>query len=782
MRFAKTLSATSISALALLVSAPALAVEPAPAADVEAAEAGAGLETIVVTAQKRQENLQEIPIAISVLTSTALENRHVTSLVDLGDGAIPSLKVAPFFSRSSALVMNIRGIGVLADSNQPARDQGVGVYIDGVYLGRAQGLGTAMYDIENIEVLKGPQGTLFGRNTEGGAVNITTKKPSGEFKLGAMAGLGNFGSFKGELHLDLPEFAGISVKIDGIVAERGGLVDNPLAGQSDFNAYQKRGLHAAALWAPSTAFSAMYSFDTSYDASTPLYMNALAAGTFPRAAVGVIEPERVRVASVGVPQQPSIGKTHGHLLNLQYEAAQGITLKSITSYRELDQGQFDNANYSPNLSNRTGVFTGQNFARYSLAHFNQDQFSQELQVVGELPRLKFAAGAMYYRENVEDNAQAFDTMQFTDAKGSAFIMRSIDYAAQRIDRASRIRTTSVGVYGQGTYTPAIAGDIVHLTAGARWTRDKKEGSLFIVNGAAPSVNGVVGPRLLDASWSRVDPMVNLSVDAADDVHLYGKWSTGYKSGGANSRSLFYAPFNPESVSMFEIGAKTEFWNNRARLNVAAYTGSYKDIQLDFFANYDQIVNGVLLTTTRTTSETTNAPGKGRVKGVEVDLTLNPVEGLTLSGSYAYNSVKIPATVNPFPQTNGVFITTPVKIYPVYTPQHAASGAIDYEAPVGGATLRLHLDGNFDGGYYANYNDPSPALAQPKGDKAFIVNGRIALADIELGKGDAKFTVAAWARNLFNEQHVFYKTASIERGVSGFINDARTFGIEIGVKM
>jgi iron complex outermembrane receptor protein len=115
-------------------------------------------------------------------------NRHVTSLLDLGDGAIPSLKVAPFYSRNSALIMNIRGIGVLSDSNQPARDQGVGIYIDGVYMGRAQGLGTAIYDVENIEVLKGPQGTLFGRNTEGGAVNITTKKPSGQFKANITAG------------------------------------------------------------------------------------------------------------------------------------------------------------------------------------------------------------------------------------------------------------------------------------------------------------------------------------------------------------------------------------------------------------------------------------------------------------------------------------------------------------------------------------------------------------------------------------------------------------------
>jgi iron complex outermembrane receptor protein len=112
---------------------------------------------------------------VTGVQTCALPICNVYSLTDLGDGAIPSLKVAPFFSRPGALIMNIRGIGVLSDSNQPARDQGVGIYVDGVYLGRPQGLGTALYDVQSIEVLKGPQGTLFGRNTEGGAVTSSPR-------------------------------------------------------------------------------------------------------------------------------------------------------------------------------------------------------------------------------------------------------------------------------------------------------------------------------------------------------------------------------------------------------------------------------------------------------------------------------------------------------------------------------------------------------------------------------------------------------------------------------
>jgi iron complex outermembrane recepter protein len=792
--------------IAISCASPALAQE-APAED------DTGLGEIVVTAQKRAENLQDVPIAISVLGSQGIEDRHIQSLLDLGDGAIPSLRVAPFFSRPGALIINIRGVGVLSDSNQPARDQGVGVYVDGVYLGRAQGLGTALYDVESIEVLKGPQGTLFGRNTEGGAVNIVTKRPSGEFKLNATFGAGNYGSYKAEAHLDLPEANNISLKFDGIITKRNGFVKNPFPGALDYNSFDKRGFRAEVQWKPSDTFTANYAFDVSYDATSTNYLQlveapvgAPATATAPAVAPnrlagvpGLIQPRRASETVLPMPQQASIGKTNGLRLGLSWDATEQLTLKSISSYRNMQQTQFDNAINIPSLqqplttANPTGSFVGFQFGRYSIAPFDQDQLSQELQLIGDFDRLKFAAGALYYRENVEDAAQAFNTLQFTDAAGINSVLRQINYATQIVQRASRVRTTSVGIYGQGTYTPPIAGDAFHLTLGGRWTRDKKVGELFTINGALPvvPVNGVnrVGPVPLNASWSRFDPLVNLSVDASEDIHFYGKWSTGYKSGGANSRSLNYAPFNPETVSMFEIGAKTEFLDGRARLNVAAYTGRYKSIQLDFFGLYEDVVNGVRVVTTRTTSDTVNAPGTGKLKGFEAEFNLAPAEGLTLSVNYAYNSVKIPATLNPFPQTGGVFITVPVPIYQVYTPEHAASGSFDYALPLNGFTLRAHIDGNFSSGFYGNYTDSefdpvtrAVRYAQPKGEKALIFNGRLAFADLDLGSSQAKLTVSIWARNLFNEQHLFYKSGASRSGVQGFFNDPRTFGIEANIKL
>jgi len=789
MRRLSSLPLAAGAGLALILGAPAYAAAVAPAALAADAADAEGLETITVTAQKRKEDLQATPISISVISGQGLENRHITSLVDLGDGAIPSLKVAPFYSRNSALIVNIRGVGVLSDSNQPARDQGVGVYVDGVYLGRAQGLGTALFEVENLEVLKGPQGTLFGRNTEGGAVNITSKKPTGKYEGSVTAGMGNFGSYKTEAHLNLPEVNNISLKLDGVVSHRDPLVKNPMQGQAGFNQYDKRGLHVEALYKASPTFSADYSFDISYDASTPLYLQLLAPGTLTQSTLGTVQASRASTANVGVPQQPSVGKTSGHRLTLEWQAAPNLTVRSISSYRQLDQTQYDNGSASTTLSNSTGNFTNAFFARYSLAAFRQNQVSQEFDVIGEVPRLKYVLGGLWYQERVEDSAAAFYTNQLTDAAGSVAILNQakMPYDAQPKDRASHVATTSAGLFGQATYTPALFNDALHITGGLRWTRDMKHGALFTVNGAAPVVFGVAGAVPLDAAWTRVDPMVNLAADLSRNNHVYAKWGTGYRSGGANSRSLTYRAFNPESVSMFEIGSKNEFFDHRLRVNLSAYAGSYKNIQADFSGLYETYVNGVLIRSTRTTTETINAPGTGGLHGFEAEVAVNPLAGLTLTASYSNTYVHIPATVNPFPSSSGVYNTNAVPLYQTYTPKNSASVAADYEAQLSFAKLRLHLDGNYDSGYYANATDVAynaagqVTVAQPKGDQSFIVNGRIALAEIDMGSSGARLTASLWSRNLLNESHLFYKALSTASGTNGFYNEPRTFGGDISVK-
>ncbi len=791
-----------ISGFVGLAASPALAADPQATAQVssvanEQDQAAASsddsrLETVIVTAQRRVENLQDTPISISVLTARGLENRRVTSLLDMGDGSIPSLSVKPFFTRPGALIINIRGVGVMTDSNQPARDQGVGVYIDGVYMGRPQGLGTSLYEITGIEVLKGPQGTLFGRNTAGGAVNIVTRRPSGKFRAEATVGVGNFGSYKSELRVDLPEFRGISTKIDAVVIGRDGLVSNPLAQANDYGEILRGGLRVAALWKPNDSMRAEYAFDTSFDESTTIYQQLIAGGSATLPGLPVVQAGRATRGVVGAPQEPSSGDQSGHRLTLEWDLSDTLKLKTISAYRELYQDQWDNASptaFTSLSQSATIGFTGQSFSRVSTAEFVQDQTSHEIQLSSETERLKYVIGATYFVENVADNAQAFFTNRFTNREGTTSELLPINYAAIPYDRVSNVESTSVGVFAQGTYTPAMFADRLHLTLGGRYSHDEKVGALTIVNGRAPTVNGVTGPQLLDYSDDRFDPMVNLAWDFGDTIMAYAKYATGFRSGGANSRSLTYSPFGPEEVEVFEIGGKAELFDRNLRLNAAVYSGTYTGIQLDFSARYQQRdANGNILTTTRTTQEATNAPGEGDIAGFEFDGTWAITDALTISTSYAYNKVTIPDTANPFPQADGRIIAIPIPIRQTNTPENSGSISFDYNRPMFGANFTAHLSFNADDGFYVSRTDVAydpvtnkVTIPSPKGDGGVVSNGRIALSQIELANG-AEMSVSLWARNLFDSERLFWKGLDPVRGLTGFYIEPRTFGLDFKIKL
>ncbi|MGK6319639.1 TonB-dependent receptor [Sphingomonas sp. DT-204] len=710
-----------------------------------------GLTDIVVTAEKRETNLQKTPIAISVLGGEALADRHVQSLLDLQDGAVPSLRVSPSFSRNSALSIGIRGI-TGGDANQPSRDAGIGVYIDGIYLGRSQGLGMALMDIERIEVLKGPQGTLFGRNSVGGAVSIVTRKPSGEFQLRQTVGVRNFDGYSAETHLDLPSFSNISLKFDGVILKRDGTVKNTLQGADGFNLFDRRGAHVAALWEPSADFSAQLDADYSYDATTSYYVQLLNRNPAAPALAPLVQvqPDRAGTVDIGVPQQPSVGETYGFGLHLDWRVADGIKLRSITSYRDLKQNQYDNG-----IGAHAGVFRpNAAFSRYSLASMRQHQFSQEFQLIGDADRLQYVAGLYYYHEAGDDDAWSPNTMRWNADGTAATPLPSLAAGAATPfpDRASTAKADSYAAFGQATWTPPVLSDMLRLTVGGRFTHDEKSGRLYKVNGAD-------APYSFTFSKDHFDPQVTVALDPSDDVELYGKWGTAYRAGGANSRSLTYRAYGPETVSTFEAGLKTSFWDKRGRFNVAAYTTRYTDIQIDFLAPNAG--------TNRTTIETMNAPGHGTIKGIEIDASLAPLPGLTLSAAYAYTHGELPPAANPF--LGGALQT----VYITSTPEHAGSGAIDYAVALGGdAVLRAHLDANIAEGYYSMAGEPTLT------DSAFIVNGRLAIGGIDLTRG-AKLELSLWSRNLFDEQHLFVRSHSAYAagGDFGIYNEPRTFGLD-----
>ncbi len=770
---------TSLKKFLYVACAPlALAAFSARAADVQVAAAPAAksgeLEEVVVTALKRETDLQATPIAISVLGTEGLADRHVQSLLDLADGSIPGLRVATFEARQSALTIGIRGI-VPLDANQPAREQGVGVYLDGVYLGRQHGLNAAMLDIERVEVLKGPQGTLFGRNTEGGALSLVTKAPSGVFGVRGTAGVGNYGSHNGEVHLDLPAWGDFMIKLDGVVQFQRPTTKDLLPGSTGWNFFDRRGGKLAVRYQPSEAFTADYSFDVGHDENTPFYSQLLnynpnglvvgpASGTLPSgqirplpSIVNVNGTTRMTVADINVPQQPSVDKTRGHSLRLNYSVSDNLDLVSISAYRQVSADQWDNSGGAHRVPQ---FVAGSAFSRYSLSYLEQWQYSQEFQAIGNMgDNFDYVGGVFYFKERVQEQAATPSTNTW-NATGTGYTINdptNTTYWGRSIDRGSYAYAESYAAFAQGTFTPNFADQTVHLTAGVRYTHDNKDGQLYKVNNVA--VTGLT----LDTSTNRVDPMVTLAWDATQDINLYGKFSTGYRSGGASSRSLTFRQFGPEKVNAYEIGAKTELFDRRLRFNAAAYMMDRTGSQIDF-----SVVAGVIPGSTRNTVETVNAPGTTKIRGLELEATARLTDELTVNAAYAYTYTKIPPTLNPF--TN---VSQPVFV--VFTPKNTISGGIDYAYPMDKFTFKAHLDGN--------YADATQTFDQTavKNDKSFIMNGKLGIADIDVASG-ATASFSIWSRNLLNEAHVYRRDPANRATIGdyGNFNAPRTFGAEVAV--
>jgi len=785
------------AATVVAVSTEAAAVDPADPADTGDA-AAPPLEEIIVTATKKATNLQRTPIAIAVVDNEALEDRHVQSIADFADGSVPGLRVATFEARQSALTIGIRGI-VPLDANQPAREQGVGVYIDGVYLGRQHGLGAALLDVERIEVLKGPQGTLFGRNTEGGAVSIVTKAPTGVFGLRASAGVGNYNSRNANAHLDLPAAGPFMFKIDAAYGHQDSTTKNPLEGQYGWNYFNRLGVQGKVRFKPSDSFVADLSGDWGKDENTPFYSQLLnynpggypvgpLTGSLPSGSIRPLPPlvvvegeDRMDEADIGVVQQPSVDKTKGAALTLRWNVLPELELRSITAYRKVSADQWDNAGgaHRPPLFAANGAFS-----RYSLSYLQQDQTTQEFQGVGQIAdQLDYVVGLYYFREKAFEEAATPSTNRWnadgTDytindpciGAGSIAAPAGWERDCRRIDRGSRARAKSYAAYGQATWTPPSMAQL-HLTVGGRYTKDDKEGTLYIVNNAPTDFS-------FHQKTSRFNPLAIVAYDATPSVHLYAKYATGYRSGGASSRSLTYTQFGPEDVKSYELGAKTELFDRRLRLNVAGYVMNRKGTQVDF-----SVLNVLPGGSTRNTVETVNAPGTTKIRGIEVDAVARVTDALTLSGAYAYTYTKVPDAPDPFRPGNPL-----VPVFIPFTPRNVVNGAIDYEMPVkwNEASLKLHLD--------ANYNQATQSFAEfaTKNDSSFIVNGRVALSNIRVGN-DTDVELALWSRNLFNEAHVYRRdptnslpnpfTGSVSSviGDYGNFNAPRTFGLEASMKL
>ena len=711
----------------------------------------AQLEEVVVTATKRESSLQETPISMNVQSSQDLDQRHVQSLLDFGDGSVPGLNVATFEARQTALTVGIRGI-VPLDANQPAREAGVGVYIDGVYLGRQHGLNAALLDVERIEVLRGPQGTLFGRNTSGGALSIVTRRPTGEFEGEIKSGFGNYGSWNTESHVNLPEFYGIATKIDYVKQYQDATIENPLEGQEGWNFFDRDGMRFSAEWMGDN-LSVYYSYDQGTDLNTPFYSQLLNFdpnnnGLAPLPEVIVVEGnDRMDVADIGVPQQASSNETSGHTLQVSWNT-DWFELKSITGWRDLESEQWDNSGGAHRVP---APAPDQVFSRYSLSQMKQDQVSQEFQIIGDTDTLEYVGGVYYFKENAMEEAATPSTNRWNSDLTGYTINDPTTWAYEnwRIDRGSRATSESMGAFGQATYTNWNIPNW-HFTLGGRYTQNTKVGQLYKVKGLGAAWD-------LEIDESRFDPVAIVAWDAMDELNVYVKYATGYRSGGASSRSLTFRGFGPEVVKSYEVGAKWK--SDRLVLNGAAYMMDRTDSQVDFSqVNFDPITQS-----TRNTLETLNAPGTTEIMGLELEGEFAITDGLTLTGAYTYTEADVPDTVNPF---NGEL--QPVFI--VFTPENVVNMGLDYNHYFDKFSFSAHLD--------VTYTDAAYAFSQYElqNDAHTIANGSVKVGDIALGKG--LVDVQVWGRNLTDEAYVYRRDPQKDDklGTYGNFNAPRTYGV------
>lgn len=800
-----------LSSLAQAQTVPPAAPAPSHAEQTATPPAAADPADIVVTAQRREERLQNVPISISALGSGQLENRGVRSVADLARVPLNSVSVQPFAGNPQILVLDLRGV-TTSDPGQGTIEPGVAIYEDDVYVSRAQAAGNTLSDPERVEVLRGPQGTLFGRNAEGGAIRIVTKRPTGVFGGDLRVSAGDYGNRHYIGHLNLPEFAGFSIKIDALHDNVDGYVKNgtapaPLvAHQYNFGYQNNTGLRGAVRFKPSSKLTFDYSYThlithVANDYFSLTNPGARAPASYPQFLApvrGTAEPDLHSfngTSWTGLYQDVYRTTTDAHAFTAQYDVTNRLKLKAITGYRQLNfsgsnnlDGAFAFVN-SPFLVpagstvaslNIQPVYANQSLGVpgttpvYAISGSNpvvngvrSRAFSQELQLIGSTETLQYQFGAYYYHEDVSDARQNAFTILYTNPSYTSFVslnpfqLRGPAAAAALgtggITQITAEARTLAG-YGQLTWSPSFANGRLHLTGGLRYTDDKKD-FLRSLNNGAP-VNNIGTPFRA----TRFDPMGTIAFDLTPDINVYGRYATGYKAGGVSVRSPNFLPFGLESVRSYELGFKSQFLDRKLTFNTALFQNDILNRQLNFQPNP---------LTAPSVVDTVNTPGTTRVRGVEVELGIRPNRDLSVSLNGAYTTFKLPAELL---AANAALPASARGIYTVQnTPELQASTSIDWTMlrTDDNITLNAHVDYAFADSVRGTGRIALTQYVWPL--ERHQGNARLTLDGIKMGPTDVR--ISAYVNNFADEIYPIYSAPS-----GNYIqNQPRQFGAELGVR-
>ena len=733
--------------IALAASVASLVSQPVWAQDSDGAAAAASQEDeIVVTAQRREQRLVDVPIAVSAVDSAALERADVTSVANIGT-AVPNVQINQTVGNTFGPLISIRGLAPSADTSL-ARDQPVGLYIDGVPIGKSTGAAFDTVDLQRVEVLRGPQGTLYGKNTIGGAVNLITRQPTGEFGGSLVLGAGEFGRFTQRLTVDLPAVGDFKAKVAVAARQNRGYYRNNF-NASHFGEEEMVAARGDLVWEPSDNFRAAYAYDITDTKGSPSILAISAGGSVPVTSPFIAGHVYTSRPDNGISAQSAIAsdfRVNGHALTLEYNAGAGalgdVTLKSITARRTMHSYSASDFDGTPN-----------DLLRIILQN-DYEQFTQEFQIIGSGSEFKYTLGAFY----LSDNYDVYNPRW------------NFQFGGNRYDLSQRGGDSkSYAAYGQLTWSPGFAQGNLDVTVGARWTREDKNAyelllsnTAYAANPAAPGSGvfqrlpdgtpvtrsgqpaagarpgaGGIGPSDLipmenSDSWSQVNPEFNIVYKLNPRWSIYGRVATGFKSGGINdtaaTNAAFLTPYDPEHLLSFELGTKFSTPDRRVNLNVALYHSIYKDFQAGVF------VPAVV------TTNIINA-GEAQFSGIEVEGSVKPFDSLSINFGFGY----LDARYTDFKLPDGTDVTNSYKI-PLAPEFNYLIGGV-HRLPVGIGTIETSLNYSWRGEQWSTITGDVLSKRKAYG----LLDGRVALTDIDLGRG-TRLELAVWGKNLLDEEY------------------------------
>jgi len=746
-----------LATLAVLASFEGSAAPDAPSA--AGAAGGQALEEILVTARKTTENIQKIPVSVTALPATEIEDRDITSIEDLS-ALVPNLLVRESSSGYVSSVACMRGL--CRTNTAISEDPMVGTYIDGVYVSKAIGSQFEANDLERIEVLRGPQGTLYGKNTLAGAISLVTKKPTGEFGGDFGLNAGNYNKRDIRAALDFPITSELAARVSLLSNQHDGYTSNDLG--EDLWAEDQKSGRIAIRWRPGDDWVVDYAYDKLKHRDVPggsqvAYVSAprfdsdghLLDGLFDLLYSAVGEDltayqtsERQDRISARGPNKKNLD-LDAHTLTIRWDLGSAgvlddLSLKSITGYR--DQSTSFAFNLTPFIFESIGGATG-------LKTFSEEvqfQFSTMNNAIKGLVGLYYFSEKGHEYEAINYDQLWEQARKFESTTDSAAIFGDLRYAiTSKIELSAGFRYTQEDRSADSFFT--FYTDTPHTTPGVLHDpRIHQYGSLVALDTRAQTYFGVPLPGYglpaydTDISFSNVSPRASVSYKMADDVMVFASYSRGFKSGGFNGLSsspVSWTPYKDVVVDSYETGIKSRFWEDRALLNLSAFYEDVSDMQVQ--------VSRINPLTNTYESVVENAAA-ATITGLEMEAMVAPVEGLQLSATLGYQHPKYDQYMAVDPNTGAIVDVSNKRVFE-FTPEFTYSLTATYETPfrdIGIWSIRADLTGMSSHDFQSVHD--------PRIDQAAysVFDVQIALKEVRVGSGTLALT--AWGKNLTDESY------------------------------